>query len=673
MAAAVASAMVGRRNLVVQAGTGTGKSLAYLVPAALSGERIVVATATKALQDQLADKDLPLVATATDNDLRFAVLKGRSNYVCRQRVSEIGGPGGQLSLAPGVGRPTRRRRRSDPGRRRRDTSDPATLADQVRSLVRWAEDTTTGDRAELPFEPHFRAWAMVSTTARECPGAFRCPSGRDCFAEDARARAAEADVIVVNTHLYGAHLASGGAVLPEHQVVVFDEAHEVEDVMTDSLGLEVGPGRFRALAVAARPVLGDDDGASRAVEAVADLADVFHRVLRPWSGRRVPHGDLSDGTSTVDPDDRGGDGVGPGPSAGGPDDDDRRTGRARPRARPATQSPAGDSPASPAGAHGRGERPRPRHPGGPGHRPGRSPRRPPAAVRAGRRGRRGLRRPLAPGPCTARRRSPGGRPGPSRAARVRGGRLGRGRLAGAGPAGIPHRRRTDPRRAAVGLGHRHPDLGHRAHRTGRAPGACRTAPPTPRRRQSVRLPRPTRCCTWRSRCPTGGHRRPSPPSTTSSRCSSRRRVAGRSRSSPAGGRCVPPSRHCPTGWRSPSCRSRTFRSRPWSRPSGPTSRPACSPHSGSGRGWTSPVGRSAWSPSTGSRSPGPTTRSSRPGGSWPGRVRSARSTCPGPGRCWPRAPAGSSDPPPIMAWSPCWTAAWPRRATGRHCSSGSHR
>ena len=289
MAEAVAAAVVGRRNLVVQAGTGTGKSLAYLVPAALSGERIVVATATKALQDQLADKDLPLVAAATDNGLRFAVLKGRSNYVCRQRVSEIGGPGAQLALTPGSADPPDAddslTPTADVG-----SADPTTLADQVRSLVRWADDTTTGDRAELPFEPHFRAWAMVSTTARECPGAFRCPSGRDCFAEDARARAAEADVIVVNTHLYGAHLASGGAVLPEHQVVVFDEAHEVEDVMTDSLGLEVGPGRFRALAVAARPVLGDDDGASRAVEGVADLADVLHRVLRPWSGRRVPHG-----------------------------------------------------------------------------------------------------------------------------------------------------------------------------------------------------------------------------------------------------------------------------------------------------------------------------------------------------------------------------------------------
>ena len=286
MADAVARSMAGSRNLVVQAGTGTGKSLAYLVPAALSGQKIVVATATKALQDQLADKDLPLVADAVEGGLTFAVLKGRSNYVCRQRVSEIGGTGGQLALGAGSSDAPDG---DDPRAAGGEASDPSTIADQVRSLVRWAEDTTTGDRAELPFEPHVRAWAMVSTTARECPGAFRCPSGRDCCAEDARARAAEADVVVVNTHLYGAHLASGGMVLPEHRTVVFDEAHEVEDVMTDCLGLEVGPGRFRALATAARPVLDmADDGAGRATEAVADLADVFHRVLRPWSGKRVP-------------------------------------------------------------------------------------------------------------------------------------------------------------------------------------------------------------------------------------------------------------------------------------------------------------------------------------------------------------------------------------------------
>ena len=146
--------------------------------------------------------------------------------------------------------PTRRIR--PPHRRNPTTTDPVTLnrlGEQVRRLVRWADDTTTGDRAELEFEPQARAWAMVSTTARDCPGAFRCPSGRECFAEEARTRAAEADVVVVNTHLYGAHLASGGAVLPPHQVVVFDEAHEVEAVIDRQPG-----GRDRTRPVP-RPVL----------------------------------------------------------------------------------------------------------------------------------------------------------------------------------------------------------------------------------------------------------------------------------------------------------------------------------------------------------------------------------------------------------------------------------
>ena len=163
----------------------------------------------------------------------------------------------------------------------------------MRRLVRWADDTATGDRSELAFEPHVRAWAMVSTSARECPGAFRCPSGRDCFAEAARARAAEADVVVVNTHLYGAHLASGGAVLPPHQVVVFDEAHEVEEVMTDSLGVEVGPGRFRALAATTRPLLDPDSaGALDTAEQVAAMGDLLTGALRPLVGRRIARSDL---------------------------------------------------------------------------------------------------------------------------------------------------------------------------------------------------------------------------------------------------------------------------------------------------------------------------------------------------------------------------------------------
>ena len=288
MATEVDRAIAEGRHLVVQAGTGTGKSLAYLIPAALSDQPIVVATATKALQDQLATNDLPLVAGAIGRDLSYAVLKGRSNYLCRQRVSEVDGRGEQLSLAPGGAEPPEADHRfaRDAGD---GTGDGGHFGDQVKRLIRWAEVTDTGDRAELAFEPHFRAWAMVSTTAGECPGAFRCPSGGDCFAEHARARAAAADVVVVNTHLYGAHLASGGAVLPPHQVVVFDEAHQLEEVMTDSLGVEIAPGRFRALAASARPVLdADSSGTADAVDGVGELGDLFQRVLGPLAGTRIP-------------------------------------------------------------------------------------------------------------------------------------------------------------------------------------------------------------------------------------------------------------------------------------------------------------------------------------------------------------------------------------------------
>jgi ATP-dependent DNA helicase DinG len=294
MAAAVGRSIAEQRHLVVQAGTGTGKSLAYLIPAALSDQSIVVATATKALQDQLAHSDLPMVAGALDRPLSFAVLKGRSNYLCRQRVSEIGGRGEQLSLQPGAADPpdaddTLTAAGDADAGADADPVELGRLGEQVKRLVRWADDTTSGDRAELEFEPHFRAWAMVSTSARECPGAFRCPSGRDCFAEHARARAAEADVVVVNTHLYGAHLASGGAVLPPHEVVIFDEAHEVEEVMTDSLGVEIGPGRFRALAASARTLLdAGTPGAVDAIDAVSDVAELLHRALRPLVGQQVP-------------------------------------------------------------------------------------------------------------------------------------------------------------------------------------------------------------------------------------------------------------------------------------------------------------------------------------------------------------------------------------------------
>jgi ATP-dependent DNA helicase DinG len=291
MCRAVGEAMVTGTHLVVQAGTGTGKSLAYLVPAVLSGKKVVVATATKALQDQLAEKDLPLVASGLPLPFSFAVLKGRSNYVCRQRVNEVGTGAIQPELGDADGNRSHEREGDADGAEgdgRRELA-PEGLVEEVRSLVAWSQKTVTGDRADLSFEPSARAWAMVSVGPRECPGAFNCPSGQQCFAEAARANAAAADVMVVNTHLYGAHLASGRAVLPEHEVVVFDESHELEEVMTSSLGVEVTPGRFRALATSARSFVEEKD--EELLTRLLALRDQLGLVLGERVGTRILHED----------------------------------------------------------------------------------------------------------------------------------------------------------------------------------------------------------------------------------------------------------------------------------------------------------------------------------------------------------------------------------------------
>ncbi len=287
MARAVARAIASGRHLVVQAGTGTGKSLAYLVPAVVSGERVVVATATKALQDQLAEKDLPSVCRVLDHPVSFAVLKGRSNYLCLERAGEVAGRGVQQDLGAGAAAGTLWPDGELPGDDPTGSPTPAAgtgrLVDDMRRLLAWSRETETGDRADLAFEPHDRAWGMLSVGPRECLGAHRCPEGARCFAERARRRAAEADVVVVNTHLYGAHLASEGTVLPPHDVVVFDEAHEIEDVMTQSLGVDLAPGRLRALHGAARPLLGDDDERS----GLDDVEDRLRALLEAHVGQRV--------------------------------------------------------------------------------------------------------------------------------------------------------------------------------------------------------------------------------------------------------------------------------------------------------------------------------------------------------------------------------------------------
>jgi ATP-dependent DNA helicase DinG len=296
MCRAVGEALVTGTHLVVQAGTGTGKSLAYLVPAVLSGKKVVIATATKALQDQLAEKDLPLVEAGLGSTFTYAVLKGRSNYICRQRVAEVGSGGIQPELGadpgespegPGAEAEGSGGAAGGGGGGGTDTAAPEGVVDEVRALLAWSQSTTSGDRGDLTFEPSSRAWGMVSVGPRECPGAFNCPSGNRCFAEAARDQAASSDVVVVNTHLYGAHLASGRAVLPEHDVVVFDETHELEEVMTSSLGVEVTPGRFRALTVAARSLVDEKD--ADLLASLVTAGEQMNALLIDRVGTRVMH------------------------------------------------------------------------------------------------------------------------------------------------------------------------------------------------------------------------------------------------------------------------------------------------------------------------------------------------------------------------------------------------
>ncbi len=273
MAQAVADAIDSGRHLVVQAGTGTGKTIGYLVPALLAGKTVVVATATKALQDQLASKDLPFLETHLGTPFEWAVLKGRSNYVCRQRLDELQSKTqGQLEIDEFAN----------------------TTKVEINRLAEWSRTSTSGDRAELDWAPTDRAWQAVSVGSEECPGASRCPKGPVCFAEAARDRAATANVIVVNMHLYGLDVGTGGAILPEHDVLVVDEAHQLEDVMSDTVGVEVTGGRFTALASALRRILVDPLVLAPITEAPGAIRDT----LGPLVGQRLsnplpaPVGDL---------------------------------------------------------------------------------------------------------------------------------------------------------------------------------------------------------------------------------------------------------------------------------------------------------------------------------------------------------------------------------------------
>ncbi|HYO00555.1 MAG TPA: ATP-dependent DNA helicase [Mycobacterium sp.] len=224
MAEAVDHAFETGEHLAVQAGTGTGKSLAYLVPAIKRAmeraEPVVISTATIALQRQLFDRDLPRLADALTGEVprrpEFALLKGRANYLCLNKIHN-----GAAESTQDV-----------PQDELFDAVATTALGRDVKRLTEWASDTETGDRDEVVPGVADRSWSQVSVSARECLGAARCPFGTDCFAEKARGRAGTADVVVTNHALLAIDAISDVNVLPEHELLVVDEAHELVDRVT---------------------------------------------------------------------------------------------------------------------------------------------------------------------------------------------------------------------------------------------------------------------------------------------------------------------------------------------------------------------------------------------------------------------------------------------------------
>lgn len=224
MANAVAQALRRRRPLVVEAATGTGKTLAYLIPALLSGKQVVVSTGTKALQEQLFHKDIPFLQKHWPSKFDAVLLKGRRNYLCKLRFDQM---------------------RQSPQFRGRDD---ARLWPKILS---WANVTQTGDRSEIPGLPDdYPTWNDLSVGAEGCLGQ-KCPHFEDCHITTLRKRAAQAQIVVVNHHLFFADLAirdtGFGEILPEFDALIFDEAHHVESVATSYFGMQMSNFRIREL------------------------------------------------------------------------------------------------------------------------------------------------------------------------------------------------------------------------------------------------------------------------------------------------------------------------------------------------------------------------------------------------------------------------------------------
>jgi ATP-dependent DNA helicase DinG len=268
MAEAVANALTDRHHLMVQAGTGTGKSLAYIIPPLVHGRKVLVATATLALQRQLVERDLPAVVPALEKvlgrEITYAIYKGVGNYICLQKMnSEEPDPDGELML--GV----------------------SSLEKDAKRLHEWARKAgVSGDRDDAP-EVDRRVWAANSVSGRECVGADKCAFGSQCFAANAKGKAQTADVVVTNHTLLAIEIVDSHPILPERDAVVLDEAHEFMDRATQAVTEELTSARvLRASAMARKFMPGK-------------LADAFHKAANDFHESMVDYGESIRGDFTA--------------------------------------------------------------------------------------------------------------------------------------------------------------------------------------------------------------------------------------------------------------------------------------------------------------------------------------------------------------------------------------
>jgi ATP-dependent DNA helicase DinG len=284
-------------NAIIQAGTGTGKSLAYLFPALMSGQRTVIATATNQLSEQLYKQDLPIVVNSikefNKKDVSYALLKGRNNYACLAKISDLKNLEDSTPMFSD----------SDYGGYSDDSLSSSKIAlaredsKQVGELITWAEGSDTGDRSDA-FPVHERVWKQISVSSSECPGASNCPSGDICFTEIARKKAKVVDVVITNHALLAQEVSSilenpsdaKPSVFGEYRNLIVDEAHDLPDALTGALASELSPRDISKFITKAAQYVRLSDGSDiKLIENARNAVEILEEELE-----ETPKGALSD-------------------------------------------------------------------------------------------------------------------------------------------------------------------------------------------------------------------------------------------------------------------------------------------------------------------------------------------------------------------------------------------